>query len=216
MDYASLRANMVRTQIAARQVDNPLVLEAMNTVPRELFVPEAIRFMAYEDGPLPIGEGQTISQPYIVALMTQSAFVGRHSTVLDIGTGSGYAAAIFSRIVSKVYTIERIDSLANNAKNLFKQLGYSNIESTIGDGTSGWPERGPYDAIVVTAGAPVVPEKLLAQVKEDGCIVIPVGDKHGQELIRLRKLPNETFEKEVLDYVRFVPLIGDDGWHVQA
>lgn len=176
MDYAKLRAHMVDTQIAARNVQNQQVLAAISGVPRELFVPESIRHLAYEDGPLPIGEGQTISQPYIVALMTQAAIVDRSSTVLDIGTGSGYAAAVLSRLVKKVYSVERIEALAHRAQNIFDQLGYTNIEVRVGDGTLGWPEKAPFDAIIVTAGAPVVPEALLLQVKDSGCIVIPVGD----------------------------------------
>lgn len=213
MDFEKLRIQMVETQIAARKVHDQNVLRALRTVPRELFVPETIRHLSYKDGPLPIGEGQTISQPYIVALMTQAANVSSDSIVLDIGTGSGYAAAVFSRIVKKVYTIERFPLLAEMAQTVFAQLGYENIEAKVGDGSLGWPEKGPFDAIVVTAGAPTVPESLLAQVKENGCIVAPVGGASGQELVRLTKLPNQAFAREVLDYVRFVPLIGEEGWH---
>lgn len=213
MDNEQLRLRMVETQIASRNVYDRGVLEAMSAVPRELFVPEPIRHLAYEDSPLPIGEGQTISQPYIVALMTQAAGVDRNSVVLDIGTGSGYAAAVFSRIVRQVYTIERIQSLHEKAREQFQKLGYANIEAKVGDGTLGWPEKGPFDAIVVTAGSPVIPEALVAQLKDQGCIVIPVGDLHGQELVRLRKQPNGQLSREVLDYVRFVPLIGEEGWH---
>ena len=212
MDNEKLRAHMVKTQIAARNVHDPQVLAAMSCVPRELFIPESLRHFAYEDGPLPIGEGQTISQPYIVALMTQAAMVNKDSVVLDIGTGSGYAAAIFSKIVKKVYTIERISALAERARSLFEKLNYANIETRVGDGTLGWTEKGPFDAIVVTAGAPVIPETLLTQIKDNGCIIIPVGAALGQELVRLRKLSCSRYSREVLDHVRFVPLIGQEGW----
>lgn len=215
MDYEKLRKSMIDTQIAARQVTNPGVLAAMSTIPREFFVPDSIRHLAYEDGPLPIGEGQTISQPYIVALMCQAANVNSESVILDVGTGSGYAAAVFSRIVKQVYSIERLPLLAERAKLLFGKLGYANIEVAVGDGSLGWPDKGPFDAIVVTAGAPIVPESLLSQTKENGCVIIPVGDSYGQELVRLTRHPDKGYIREVLEYVRFVPLIGEEGWHTK-
>lgn len=206
------RRQMVSEQLQRRGVKDPATLKSMLEVPRERFVPPTIRSMAYEDGPLPIGEGQTISQPYIVALMTQAAELTPDSTVLDIGTGSGYAAAVLSRIVKEVYTIERIASLSQNAQKVFQELGYTNITAKVGDGTLGWPEKAPFDAIIVTAGAPVTPDSLLAQLKTGGRLIIPVGDSLSQQLFRFWKHEEGHFTKEILDYVRFVPLIGEEGW----
>lgn len=212
MDYKQLRAHMVETQIAARNVHDPRVLAALLAIPRELFVPEELKHLAYEDSPLPIGEGQTISQPYIVAKMCEAASIHKDSIVLDIGTGSGYAAAVLSQMAQQVYTIERIPTLAHKAQKVFDALKLSNIKSYIGDGTLGWAEKAPYDAIIVAAGAPVIPEALLHQVNIGGCIVIPVGDLTTQELVRIRKQADGSHTKEVLGRVRFVPLIGDESW----
>ncbi len=211
-DFTKLRNRMVDEQIARRGVKDPKTLIAMRTVPRHLFVPSKLWPVAYVDSPLPIAEGQTISQPYIVALMTQTADVGPDSVVLDIGTGSGYAAAIFAHIVKQVYSIERIASLADEAKNKLEEMGYQNIEVKTGDGSQGWPEKAPFDAIVVTAGAPVVPESLKKQLKVGGCLVIPVGDAFSQQLLRIRKIGDSKFTEEIIEFVRFVPLIGKEGW----
>lgn len=213
-DFDKLRQKMVELQIQRRGVKDPLTLKSMLQVPRHLFVPHFLVGEAYEDGPLPIGEGQTISQPYIVALMTEAAEVKQDAIVLEIGTGSGYAAAILSRIASKVYTVERIESLGETAKKRFNELGYDNIEVKIGDGTLGWPEKGPFDVIVVTAGAPIVPSSLVSQLKDQGRLIIPVGDSISQSLLRIRKMPGGKTTQEILEAVRFVPLIGKEGWEV--
>lgn len=201
---------MVEQQIRRRGISDPATLQAMREVPRHLFVPPDVLQYAYDDSPLPIGLHQTISQPYIVALMTQSAALTPDAVVLDIGTGSGYAAAVLSHIVQKVYSIERIPELADRAALLLKD--YENIEVTAGDGTLGWPEKAPFDAIIVTAGAPVVPESLLKQLKEGGRLIIPVGDSLSQRLLRLRKTAAGRFTREIIEHVRFVPLVGEEGW----
>lgn len=211
-DDLEQRLHMVNSQIVSRGIKDPATLSSIREVPRHLFVPETIKHSAYDDSPLPIGYGQTISQPYIVALMTTAAQLTPDATVLDIGTGSGYAAAILSRIVKKVCTIERIPELAEQAQERFQQLGYSNIFVKTGDGTLGWPEEGPFDAIIVTAGAPVIPESFYNQLKEGGRIIIPVGDAYTQQLLRLRKQFDGKFSREMLEFVRFVPLIGEQGW----
>jgi len=212
MDAISQRKAMVDQQIARRGVRDGAVLAAMGCVPREEFVPASLIEAAYQDGPLPIGHGQTISQPYIVALMAQAAQILPGDRILEIGTGSGYSAAILAQLGKEVFTVERIPPLALEAEERFKKLGYLNVHAKVDDGTLGWPEKGPFDAIVVTAGAPVVPETLLQQLVEGGRIVIPVGDQFSQELLRLTK-KDQTFTREILEYVRFVPLIGKAGWH---
>ncbi len=203
---------MVDEQIRARGIQDLSTLTSMEKVPRHLFIPEELRFAAYDDTPLPIGRGQTISQPYIVALMTEAAEVGPHAKVLEIGTGSGYAAAVLSQIVDEVYTIERIASLAERAEACFKKLDYQNIHVKVGDGSLGWLEHGPYDAILVTAGAPVVPQSLLKQLNMAGRLIIPVGEASTQHLVRFRKTSESEFSEEMLELVRFVPLIGEEGW----
>jgi protein-L-isoaspartate(D-aspartate) O-methyltransferase len=204
---------MVEQQIASRGVGSKLVLDAMRRVPRELFVPEHLRDLAYADGPLSIGEGQTISQPYIVALMVEALCLYGGEKVLEIGTGSGYAAAVLAEIAGQVYTIERIDQLAQKAKIVLEEAGYDNVQVIQGDGTLGWPQQAPYDAIVVTAGGPEVPESLKNQLKEGGRLVIPVGtDMYSQELLRVTRVSDSEFRSENLEYVRFVPLIGEEGW----
>ena len=208
-----LRARMVEQQIAARGVSSKRVLEAMRRVPRELFVPPHLRDLAYSDRPLSIGEGQTISQPYIVALMTAALGLSGGEKVLEIGTGSGYAAAVLARIADQVYTIERIAELAQNAKTLLAQIGCDNVQVIHGDGTLGWPQKAPYDAIVVTAGAPEVPEALKKQLKTGGRLVIPVGkDMRSQELCRVTRASESEFKFDNLGAVRFVPLIGAEAW----
>lgn len=212
MDDHVLRQRMIEEQIKRRGVSDPATLNAMSIVPRHEFVPSLLKESAYEDTPLPIGLGQTISQPYIVALMTQSAELKPGETILEIGTGSGYAAAVLSRIVDHVFTIERIDDLVQRSKSCYKELGYHNIEVKSGDGSLGWPEKGPFDAIIVTAGAPVIPHSLKEQLKPGGRLIIPVGDAFSQKLLRIRKDKDNHFTEETVEFVRFVPLIGEEGW----
>jgi protein-L-isoaspartate(D-aspartate) O-methyltransferase len=183
----------------------------MGTVPRHLFVEGAMQDQAYGDFPLPIGRGQTISQPYIVALMTQALNLKGDESVLEIGTGSGYQAAVLSRLCARVYTVERIDSLLVQARRVFDSLHYLNILTKLDDGTNGWPEHAPYDAIIVTAGGAQVPEPLLAQLADPGILVIPVGDRGMQDLRQVTKKGGKITEKTI-EYVRFVSLIGDHGW----
>jgi protein-L-isoaspartate(D-aspartate) O-methyltransferase len=212
-DFLKLRQRMVREQIAARGIKNPAVVRAMETVPREEFVPEDSREFAYWDGPLPIGEEQTISQPYIVALMTDLLELGPNDRVLEIGTGSGYSAAVLSCIAAEVYTVERHESLAAEARARFRRLHYENIHVSHGNGTLGWPEHAPYDAIVVTAGGPEVPRPLRDQLAVGGRLVIPVGPgRQVQDLVLLRREDENHYRRENLGGVRFVPLIGEAGW----
>ena len=212
-DFARLRDLMVDHQIAGRGVRSPLVLDAMRTVPRETFLPENLREFAYEDAPLPIEEGQTISQPYIVAFMTEALALNGGERVLEIGTGSGYAAAILSKVAGDVYTVERIGQLAEKSASLLADLGYDNVHVLHGDGTKGWPDHAPYDAIVVAAGGPKIPESLKEQLKIGGRLVIPVGrDQKVQELVRITRISEREFRSEDLADVRFVPLIGHEGW----
>lgn len=210
--YDVQREAMVEQQVRRRGVKDLATLQAMRDVPRHLFVPPELQKHAYEDSPLPIGMDQTISQPYIVALMIEAAQLTPEARVLDIGTGSGYAAAVLSRIVSEVCSIERIEPLAQKAAALLKELGFNNITVKAGDGTKGWPEGGPFDAIIVTAGAPVVPEAFKSQLKEGGRVIIPVGDASSQHLLRLCKTPKGDYTRELIEHVRFVPLIGEQGW----
>jgi protein-L-isoaspartate(D-aspartate) O-methyltransferase len=211
--FAQQRRAMVDGQLAARGIHDPDVLRAMGEVPREAFVPPDKRRVAYADSPLPIGKGQTISQPYIVALMTEMLELSRDDRVLEIGTGSGYAAAILSRIADEVYSVERHAALAREARARFDALGYDNIHIHIGDGTLGWAEHAPYDAIVVTAGGPAVPDPLLEQLAVGGRLVIPVGGRLAmQELLRVRRVGEDEYERENLGGVRFVPLVGEAGW----
>lgn len=216
IDFAALRDGMVDRQVAGRGVRSHLVLDAMRTVPREAFLPEPLREFAYEDAPLPIAENQTISQPYIVALMTEALALKGGEEVLEIGTGSGYAAAVLSRIARNVYTVERIGQLAEKAAAVLAQLGYANVHVLHADGTRGWPDHAPYDAIVVTAGGPEVPESLKAQLKIGGRLVIPVGiDRRVQELLRVIRVSEDQYETEDIADVRFVPLVGEEGWAPQ-
>ena len=209
--YERQREKMVRQQIAARAVTDPEVLAAVRKVPRHLFVSEALRDQAYGDYPLPIGEQQTISQPYIVAEMTQVLELNQDDRVLEIGTGSGYQAAILAELVYRVYTIERIRSLYVQARNLLDKLHYHNIVMRCSDGTSGWQDESPFDAIIVTAGAPDVPEKLLDQLAEGGRMVVPIGNQHSQDLIKYTK-DKSGVHKSNLGGCRFVKLIGAHAW----
>jgi protein-L-isoaspartate(D-aspartate) O-methyltransferase len=210
---AQLRAEMVQKQIQERGITNEAVLRAMQSVPRHLFVPDRYQHRAYDDGPLPILAGQTISQPYVVALMATQLSLLPTDRVLEIGTGSGYAAAILSRIVTQVYTIERHHKLVEYAQSRFDLLGYTNIQVRHGDGTQGWPEHAPYEGIIVAAGGPTVPRSLQKQLSVGGRLVIPVGKKKRQQrLIRITRTGAEQFDHERLNPVAFVPLIGEEGW----
>ena len=210
-NFEKARARMVEEQLLPRSIHDQKTLEAMRKVPRHLFVEEALKNQAYSDFPLPIGRGQTISQPYIVALMTQALGLKGHERVLEIGTGSGYQAAILSQVCEKVYTVERIDTLLVQARKVFDSLHYLNILTKLDDGTNGWPEYGPYDAIIVTAGGPKVPLPLLEQLTDPGILIIPVGDRGVQDLRLVSKKDGEITEKTI-ELVRFVNLIGDHGW----
>jgi protein-L-isoaspartate(D-aspartate) O-methyltransferase len=207
------RRRMVETQIAPRGVHDAAVLAAMGKVPREKFVPRHQAPYAYDDRPLLIGEGQTISQPYIVALMTEAARLTPRDRVLEIGTGSGYAAAVLAEIAAEVYTIERLAPLAKSARQHLADLGYVKVHVRCGDGTLGWPEHAPYDAIVATAGGPEVPKALLEQLAIGGRLVIPVGtSRHEQTLVRVVRAGAADYDEEDLGGVEFVPLIGAQGW----
>src|SRR5689334_18194757 len=207
-------ARMVERQIAARGIRDERVLSAMREVPREAFVPENLREFAHDDTPLPISEGQTISQPYIVALMADAAGIGPLDRVLDVGTGSGYAAAVLSRLAERVYSMERHASLAETARQRLEALGYTDVEVRVGDGSRGWPEAAPFDAILVAAGAPDVPDALKSQLAIGGRLVIPVGgEERSQRLLRLRRTAESEFEEDSLGDVAFVPLVGEQGWH---
>lgn len=205
------RDRMVEEQLVPRGIKDIRVLDAMRMIPRHLFVEDAMQANAYSDHPLPIGSGQTISQPFIVALMTQVLQLEGDERVLEIGTGSGYQAAILSRLCERVYTIERIDALISRARRIFDHLHYHNIVSRIDDGTIGWTEEAPFSAIMVTAGGPSVPQPLLDQLDDPGRMVIPVGDQSVQELLFITKQDGET-NIQSIDQVRFVDLIGAHGW----
>jgi protein-L-isoaspartate(D-aspartate) O-methyltransferase len=213
MDFQKLRAEMVERQISHRGVRSALVLEAMRSVPREEFLPEDMWEFSYEDAPLPIAEGQTISQPYIVAMMTEALGLEGGEKVLEIGTGSGYAAAVLAKIAKDVYTVERIGQLAEKSAATLSHLGYHNVHVLHGDGTLGWPDHAPYDAIIVAAGGPQVPESLKAQLKLGGRLVIPVGTlRRLQELVRVTRVAEHEYTTTELADVRFVPLVGAEGW----
>lgn len=210
--FATVRERMVQEQLVARGISDPRVLKVMAEVPRHLFVDDAMQARAYGDYPLPIGGDQTISQPFIVAAMTQVLQLTGIEKVLEIGAGSGYQAAVLSRLCEKVYTVERINSLLSGARKLFDQLHYYNILSRLDDGTLGWQEHAPYDAIIVTAGGPEVPEPLIDQLADGGRMVIPVGNRDVQELHYVKKVDGEV-EVEKFESVRFVSLIGEYGWN---
>lgn len=204
---------MIKEHLLGRGIRDPDVIAAMRAVPREEFVDELLRELAYEDNPLAIAEGQTISQPYIVAYMTEALELSPDDRVLEIGTGSGYAAAVLSRIVATVYTVERLRDLAHSARQRLTRLGYTNVVVHEGDGTLGWADHAPYDAIVVTAAAPRVPKSLCNQLAIGGRLVIPSGESSWQQtLLRLRRQSADVFVSEELCGVRFVPLIGAEGW----
>ena len=212
VDFARARSRMVARDIASRGVSDQRVLDAMGVVPREAFVGAEMVEFAYEDAPLPIDAGQTISQPLIVAVMAEAAEIGPNDRVLEVGAGSGYGAAVLGRLAAEVWTIERHEALANEARRRIEELGYDNVHVVCGDGTLGWPERAPFDAIVVTAGGPAVPATLWEQLAEGGRLIIPVGpETRGQELVRVRRIDAEMVQED-LGPVRFVPLIGAQGW----
>lgn len=210
-DFTMERNRMVEEQLASRDITDPRVLNAMRSVPRHRFVEPGQEDLAYTDQPLPIGWQQTISQPYIVALMTQALELSPEDKVLEIGTGSGYQAAVLAELARTVYTIEKVESLLQRAQAILETLGYDNIVSKLHNGTQGWPEHAPYDVIMVTAGAPEIPRPLLDQMKEGGKMVIPVGDQTLQEMLRVTR-QNGNVQMEKIGGCRFVPLRGEHGW----
>jgi len=211
MDFEALRKFMVQTQLIPRGIQDRRVLDAMRKVPRHLFVDEAIQFKAYDDMALSIGENQTISQPYMVAIMTELLELKGDEKVLEIGTGSGYQAAILAELAKEVFSVERIASLAGHAEERLHAIGYTNIHIKIDDGTLGWPEESPFDRIIITAGAPKVPEPLTGQLSENGMLLAPVGDRFSQQLVKMQKIKGTIMEEFYTPCV-FVPLIGKHGW----
>lgn len=212
LDIVADRHRMVENQVARRGVGDQHVLDAMHEVPREAFVDPGFEEFAYADAPLPISEAQTISQPYVVALMIAAAEIGPGDRVLEVGAGSGYAAAVMSRIADRVYAVERHATLGEAAKERFQRLGYDNVELRVGDGTRGWPDAAPFDAIVVSAGGPAVPHSLKQQLEIGGRLVMPVGRRNSQRLVKVRRRSATTFEEEDLGSVAFVPLVGAEGF----
>lgn len=213
MEYEKTRQAMVERQLISRGIQDPRVLDAMASIPRHLFIPEEMRELAYADQPLPIDRNQTISQPYIVALMTEALELSEDDTVLEIGTGSGYQAAILAELSKLVYTVEKYPELLETAATVLQNNGYTNIVAKMDDGTMGWPEYKPYDAIIVTAGAPHVPQPLLDQLADGGRLLIPVGDGTSQELLKLTR-NNNDYSQQSLGGCRFVPLQGEHGWQM--
>lgn len=211
MDDRELRVQMVERQIASRGVRDPRVLQALRDVPRHLFVPDDQKAHAYEDRALPIASGQTISQPYIVAIMTELLAPEPHHRVLEIGTGSGYQTAVLSRLAKEILTIERHPDLAATAEQVFAALGLENVIVRVGDGSEGWPEDAPFDRILVTAGAPSVPEALKQQLSDGGRLVLPVGPSGYQHLTVIDRF-GTAFEQQEREACVFVPLIGRHGW----
>jgi protein-L-isoaspartate(D-aspartate) O-methyltransferase len=212
-DFAKLRKSMIRCQIEARGISDPLILNAFREVPREAFVDEGQRQSAYQDQPLPIEAGQTISQPYIVALMIEAAEISPGDVVLEVGSGSGYAAAVMSRIARAVIGIERQNDLVGSARERLYRLGYDNVMIVEGDGTRGWPEHAPFDAILAAAAGSHVPTPLIDQLSPGGRLVMPIGEPADvQDLIKVVKRHDGSLVEENLGGVRFVPLIGEEGW----
>jgi protein-L-isoaspartate(D-aspartate) O-methyltransferase len=214
IDFPKARLKMVEEQIVSRGIKDAKLIAAVKKIPRHLFVEEALQNQAYSDHPLPIGEKQTISQPYMVALITEALLLSGKEKVLEIGTGSGYQTAILAELSEKVFSIERIRSLAIRARKLLYELGYFNVEIKIFDGTFGWMEESPFDAIIVTAGSPDIPQPLIDQLAMGGRLVIPVGDAFVQDLFRVTKA-EEGIKKEDLGGCRFVKLIGKYGWETE-
>lgn len=211
MDFKNLRDLMVDTQLIPRGIRDERVLKAMRKVPRHLFVDESQWFRAYDDMALPIGEGQTISQPYMVAIMTELLDLKGYEKVLEIGTGSGYQAAILAELSREVYTIERVQSLSLKASEVLRSLGYNNVHLRVGDGTLGWPEEAPFDRVIITAACPEIPEPIINQLNEGGIVVAPVGERFSQVLLKIRKEAGRLNEEYHTPCV-FVPLIGKYGW----
>ena len=205
------RLRMVDEQLIKRGISDERVLHAMGKVPRHLFVPRESMHLAYTDAPLPIGTGQTVSQPYMVALMTQSLALQGTEKVLEIGTGSGYQSAVLLELVRELYTVERVQELAVRAEQRLVLLGYQHFHLMVSDGTKGWPEEAPFDGIIVTAGAPAIPHSLLEQLNENGTLTIPVGTRYSQKLCMCTKQGN-TYRKEEDTMCVFVPLVGEHGW----
>jgi protein-L-isoaspartate(D-aspartate) O-methyltransferase len=214
IDFPKARLKMVEDQLTSRGIKDAKLIAAMKKIPRHLFVEEALQNQAYTDHPLPIGEKQTISQPYMVALMTEALLLTGKERVLEIGTGSGYQTAILAELSEKVFSVERIRPLALRARKLLYELGYFNVEIKIFDGTFGWTEESPFDAIMVTAGSPDIPQPLIDQLAIGGRLVIPVGDAAVQDLYRVTKA-GEGVKKENLGGCRFVKLIGKYGWETE-
>lgn len=213
MKYEKARERMVRYQLQKRGIDDRRLLEAMRKVPRERFIDEKFQVLAYRDGPIPIGRGQTISQPYVVALMTQALQVKPGDRVLEVGTGSGYQAAVLAEMEARVLSIERHDQLADMARRRLKDAGYENVTVISGDGSLGLPGEAPFDGILVTAAGPTIPTPLLEQLKVGGHLVIPVEDKPArQSLVRVTRREDGRYERKELGKVAFVPLIGQEGW----
>lgn len=214
-DFALARRKMVKEQLVARKIKDKRILNAMEKVPRHLFVEEGLWHQAYGDFPLPIGQGQTISQPYIVALMTEALQIKDDAKILEIGTGSGYQAAILAELTKHVFSIERISSMASKARKILDELGYANVIIRVSDGTYGWADEAPFDGIMVTAGAPEIPSTLVKQLKVGGRLVIPVGDEYSQVLLKVVK-KEKGYKEEDLGGVRFVKLVGDHGWKAEG
>jgi len=212
-DFAIARRRMVEDQVIARGVKDIRVIDAMLKVPRHKFVEEAFENKAYQDAPLPIGEKQTISQPYMVAVMSEALALKGPETILEVGTGSGYQAAILALLADRVFSLERIPSLARRARKVLDECGFSKINIRLADGTLGWQDMAPFDAILVTAGAPQVPQDYLDQLAVGGRLVIPVGDRNSQVLKRITRSGEQEYQEEQLLGCRFVPLIGNHGWN---
>jgi len=215
MNFDIARKRMVENQVVGRGIRDRRVIDAMLKIPRHLFVEEAMAAQAYNDNPLPIGERQTISQPYMVALMTELLELKGKERVLEIGTGSGYQAAVLAVLADRVYTMERIRPLAMRARKVLDSLGLLNVNIKVDDGTCGWEEEAPFDAIIVTAGAPEIPEDLVTQLAPGGCLVLPVGNQFSQTLIRVRKGVDGAVSVEQSIGCRFVKLIGKHGWEAE-
>jgi len=211
-DYTIARRRMVEDQVVARGVRDQRVIDAMLRVPRHLFVPEALAAQAYSDFPLPIGERQTISQPYMVGAMSEALQLKGGEKVLEIGTGSGYQAAVLALLARQVFSLERIPTLARQARRTLDNCGFARVNVRVTDGTFGWEDEAPFDGIVVTAGAPAIPQPYRAQLAIGGRLVIPVGDRISQVLVRVTRLSERDFREERLFGCRFVPLVGDHGW----
>jgi len=209
--FEELRDFMVKTQLIPRGIKDERVLKAMRKVSRHLFIDESIQYKAYEDMAIEIGEGQTISQPYMVAVMTELLELKGNEKVLEVGTGSGYQAVVLAELSKEVYTVERVEILADKAEEKFHSLGYQNIYVKVGDGTLGWPENAPFDRIIITAGTPRIPDPLIYQLSRGGIIVAPVGERFSQQLLKVKKSEGKLFEEYHTPCV-FVPLIGEFGW----